>query len=82
MAEQMDSRTRWEEADGRLHREKELPAVKAKQGRSGLRILGVLLVALVLAFIVWIPVEIWGRHQAAQEASQPAQSDTATAPAQ
>jgi hypothetical protein len=40
----------------------------------GTRVLMVLLVALVLAFIVWIPVEIWGKKEAVEVApKQPGQ---------
>ena len=62
--------TRWEEADNKLHAEETISPVNAKQGRSGTRILVVLLAALVLAFIVWIPVEIWGKKEAADVAPQ------------
>ncbi|MFS2178258.1 hypothetical protein ACCC98_20290 [Rhizobium pisi] len=62
--------TRWEKSDGKLHREEQIPPVKARQGRMGYRILIVLLAALVLAFLVWIPVEIWGKREANQVAPQ------------
>ncbi|WP_197283870.1 hypothetical protein [Rhizobium acidisoli] len=62
--------TRWEKSDGKLHREEQIPPVKARQGRAGYRILLVLLAALVLAFVVWIPVEIWGKREAAEVAPQ------------
>lgn len=76
---QMHTETRWENEDRKLHREQELPAIKAKQGRTGRRILTVLVVALVLAFIVWIPVEIWGSHQAEQAVpTPPTQGQTTT----
>src|SRR5262245_59746816 len=68
MADQTE--TRWEESDGKLHTEETISPVKAKQGRMGARILMVLLVALVLAFIVWIPVEVWGKRQSAEVAPQ------------
>ncbi|EPF00286.1 hypothetical protein [Rhizobium grahamii] len=68
MAQQTE--TRWEEADGKLHVEETISPVKAKQGRTGTRILMVLIVALVLAFIVWIPVEIWGKKESADVAPQ------------
>jgi hypothetical protein len=71
MAGRMETDTRWEKADNKLHREVAPPAVDAKQGRSGMRILIVLVVALVLAFIVWIPVEIWGNNKAEQAAPKP-----------
>ncbi|EJL52080.1 hypothetical protein PMI09_04100 [Rhizobium sp. CF122] len=62
--------TRWEKSDGKLHAEETISSVKAKQGRMGTRILMVLIVALALAFIVWIPVEIWGKKEAADIAPQ------------
>ncbi|ANL44975.1 hypothetical protein AMC87_CH00230 [Rhizobium phaseoli] len=79
--------TRWEKSDGKLHKEEQIPPVEAKQGRMGYRILTVLLVALILAFVVWIPVEIWGNREANEVAPQQPgqqlqQSETAPAPAQ
>ncbi|KKZ88047.1 hypothetical protein B5K05_03295 [Rhizobium phaseoli] len=79
--------TRWEKSEGKLHREEQIPPVKAKQGRMGYRILTVLLAALILAFVVWIPVEIWGNREANEVAPQQPgqqlqQSETAPAPAQ
>ncbi|NLS01866.1 hypothetical protein HGP14_00575 [Rhizobium sp. P32RR-XVIII] len=68
MAHQMEKR--WEESDGKLHVEEEITPTAAKQGRTGSRILMVLLAALILAFLVWIPVEIWGEREADQVASQ------------
>ena len=62
--------TRWEKSDGKLHREEQIPPVKSRQGRMGYRILMVLLAALVLAFVVWIPVEIWGNREAEEVAPQ------------
>lgn len=38
----------------------ELPAEKAKQGRSGTNVLMVLVCGLVLAFLVWGGLEIFG----------------------
>lgn len=63
MATHMEMKTQWEN-DGRRHTEEQLPAVEAKQGNTGRRVLTVLIAALVLAFIVWIPVEIWGSNKA------------------
>jgi flagellar biosynthesis/type III secretory pathway M-ring protein FliF/YscJ len=82
MVTRMETETRWEKSDNRLHSEETLPEVEAKQGRSGIRVLTVLVAALVLAFIVWIPIEIWGNNKAEQAAPQPpTQSQiTATAP--
>lgn len=62
--------TRWEKSDGKLHKEEQISPVKARQGRAGYRILLVLLAALVLAFVVWIPVEIWGNREANEVAPQ------------
>ncbi|MFS8144037.1 hypothetical protein [Rhizobium sp. BR 249] len=62
--------TRWEKSDGKLHKEEQIAPVKARQGRMGYRILMVLLAALVLAFVVWIPVEIWGNREAEEVAPQ------------
>jgi hypothetical protein len=62
--------TRWEKSDQKLHVEEEISPVKAKQGRTGRRILAVLIAALVLAFLVWIPVEIWGQKEADDVAPQ------------
>ncbi|KAA0699125.1 hypothetical protein DTW90_06695 [Neorhizobium sp. P12A] len=67
----METHTEWEKVDNRLHSEQELPATKAKQGRTGRRVLTVLITALVLAFIVWVPVEIWSSHAAKKAAPQP-----------
>jgi hypothetical protein len=72
---------RWEESDVKRNVEQISP-VKARQGRIGTRILVVLIVALVLAFIVWIPVEIWGRKEAAEVAPrQPGQQIQSQQPA-
>ncbi|MET0747777.1 MAG: hypothetical protein ABWY49_06275 [Rhizobium sp.] len=75
MATSMETKTRFEQSDGQQHIEEQLPAGKARQGRSGRRVLTVLVAALVLAFIVWIPVEIWGSNKAEQAAPQPAAQD-------
>ncbi|TCL71980.1 hypothetical protein [Rhizobium sp. BK251] len=63
---------RWEESDYKLHEEQQITARQARQGRFGHRVLTVLIVALVLAFIVWIPVELWGKREADQAAPQQA----------
>ncbi|MBB3965113.1 MULTISPECIES: hypothetical protein [Rhizobium] len=68
MAQQM--RREWVKTDGALHEEQQIDPVKAKQGHTGRRILTLLVVALVLAFLVWIPVEIWGQRQATDVAPQ------------
>jgi hypothetical protein len=75
----------WENADGKLHEEEQISAADAKQGRTGARILTILIVALILAFVVWIPVEIWGKRQATdvapQQPGQQLQSQQSTPPA-
>ncbi|GHC77711.1 hypothetical protein [Limoniibacter endophyticus] len=38
----------------------EISTTEARQGRKGIPVLRVLLVALVLAFVVWAAVEIFG----------------------
>lgn len=74
---------RWEESDYKLHEEDEITARHARQGRFGYRVLTVLIVALVLAFIVWIPVELWGKREADQVApQQPGQSLQTQQPAE
>lgn len=73
--------TRWEKSDQKLHVEEEISPVKAKQGRTGYRILTVLIAALVLAFLVWIPVEIWGQKESSEVApQQPGQELQSQAP--
>ncbi len=71
--------THWQDADGEHRAEQTFSPVEAKQGRTGKRILTVLIAALVLAFIVWIPVEIWGEKQSddavPQQSGQQMQSE-------
>jgi len=78
--------TRWGRSDQKLHEENQISSLKARQGRMGYRILTVLIAALVLAFLVWIPVEIWGRKEAndvaPQQPGQETQSQVPAAPAQ
>jgi hypothetical protein len=78
--------TRWEKSDQKLHAEEQISPVKARQGRTGRRILTVLVAALVLAFLIWIPVEIWGQKEATdvapQQPGQEMQSQLPAAPAQ
>ncbi len=78
--------TRWEKSDQKLHAEEQISPVKVKQGRTGYRILTVLVAALVLAFLVWIPVEIWGQKEAddvaPQQPGQQMQSQVPAAPPQ
>jgi ABC-type uncharacterized transport system permease subunit len=80
MAEKLETHTRWENADQRLHEEKELPAIEAKQGRKGYRVLAVLIVALILAAIVWVLTDFWGRETT--PATAPQGQITTTAPSQ
>lgn len=78
--------TRWERSDRKLHAEERISPAKARQGRTGYRILTVLAAALVLAFLVWIPVAIWGQKEATDIAplqpGQEMQSQLPAAPAQ
>ncbi len=78
--------TRWEKSDQKLHAEEQISPVRARQGRAGYRILTVLVAALVLAFLIWIPVEIWGQKEAndiaPQQPGQEMQSQLPAAPAQ
>ncbi len=71
--------THWKDADRKRPVEETFSPVEVKQGRTGKRILTVLIAALVLAFIVWIPVEIWGEKQsdgtAPQQPGQQMQSE-------
>ncbi len=62
MAHEMERR--WEKSDGKMHVEDQITPVAARQGHTGSRILTILIVALILAFVVWIPVEIWGKREA------------------
>lgn len=62
--------TRWGKSDQKLHEENQISSLKARQGRMGYRILTVLIAALVLAFLIWIPVEIWGQKEADDVAPQ------------
>ncbi|MFC5760125.1 hypothetical protein [Rhizobium sp. GCM10022189] len=61
---------RWERSGRKFHAEQRIAPVRARQGRAGYRILTVLVAALVLAFLVWIPVAIWGEKQADDIAPQ------------
>lgn len=78
--------TRWGKSDQKLHEENRISSLKARQGRMGYRILTVLIAALVLAFLVWIPVEIWGQKEAddvaPQQPGQEMQSQVPEAPPQ
>lgn len=68
MAHQMQ--TRWEKPQRKLQVEEKTFPVRVKQTRTGARILTLLIVALVLSFVVWIPVEIWGQREAHEVAPQ------------
>lgn len=54
--------------------DKRIPAEKARQGRSGLRVVTVLAVALALAVVVWVGLEFWGEAIDPPSAEQPGQS--------
>lgn len=62
--------SRWERSGDRPHAERRISPTRARQGNMGYRILAILVVALVLAFLVWIPVEIWGQREADEVAPQ------------
>ncbi|MBO9167023.1 hypothetical protein J5275_01325 [Rhizobium sp. L245/93] len=78
----IDPKNRWQEPESSSVPEGGLPATKARQGRVGRRVLTVLVAALVLSFIVWIPVEIWGSHKAEQASpATTTETQSPTAPA-
>ncbi len=54
--------------------EKKINAEKAKQGRSGIHVLLVLICGLILAGIVWFGVEMYGEHLADKPAAEHIQS--------
>jgi TRAP-type C4-dicarboxylate transport system permease small subunit len=82
MARHVETETQWAAAARRLHRVRALPSKAAKRARGGLRVLTVLLVALVLAFIVWIPVELWGGRTRAEHDTVRGQSVVGAQPVQ
>jgi hypothetical protein len=47
---------------------------KARQGRWGVQVFTVLVCSLMLAALVWLGVEIYGRSIAPPQAEQPAQT--------
>lgn len=57
--------------------EEPLPATDARQGFPGRPVLVVLLAGLLLAMVVWIPVEWWGNGMAPE---QPASEQITPAP--
>ena len=67
----------WEN-DRRLPREGTLAAAESSVWHTARRMLAVIVIALVVAFIVWIPVEIWGNSKSGDEL--PAMQRTTTAP--
>lgn len=62
--------SRWQRSGDRPDGENRISPTRARQGNMGYRILTILVVALVLAFLVWIPVEIWGQREADEVAPQ------------
>jgi cytoskeletal protein RodZ len=66
MADQMA--TRWDgQADKAEEQAKQrIRAAADKRSPTSLRILRVLIAALLVAFAVWIPAEIWSRYQMPQ----------------
>ncbi len=70
----------WSEGEGRAQAPQEPMTGRTKRkSPTSLRILRVLIAALLLAFAVWIPVEIWSRYHLPQP-DEPTHS--APAPAQ
>jgi TRAP-type C4-dicarboxylate transport system permease small subunit len=53
---------------------KTIPAEKARQGRTSLRIVAVLVIALALAAVVWVGLEFWGEAIDSQNIEQSGQS--------
>jgi hypothetical protein len=75
MADQMA--TRWDRRPGEpdpqareQQAEQRIRASGHKRSPTGVRILRVLLAALLVAFAVWIPAEIWSRYQMPQHEEQ------------
>jgi hypothetical protein len=58
--------------------EKDIRAVKAKQGRWGGRVLLILVCGLILAGIVWVGLEIYGEHLANEPAAVHFQKNSAS----
>jgi hypothetical protein len=78
MSGPVQSDDHWEKSHNEVHRDVTLPETKAKQGHHGRRVLTVLISALLLAFIVWIPIEIWGKYMSGQATPEPAQNQIQT----
>ena len=76
MAKYLDERGDPETATHDAERES-FSAVEAKQGRSGTAILAVLLGGLLLAFVVWGAVEIWGESVDSDQTTQTEQMQPA-----
>ncbi|HEV2896693.1 MAG TPA: hypothetical protein VGX71_02420 [Pseudaminobacter sp.] len=55
---------------------KTIPPGKSRQGSRGDRVLVILLVGLVLAFVIWGGVEIWGEVIDAGSVEQPGAETT------
>ena len=53
---------------------KSISAEEARQGRSGVRVVAVLVVALALAAVVWVGLEFWGEAIDSQNIEQSGQS--------
>ncbi|MCX7303841.1 MAG: hypothetical protein NTV73_05830 [Hyphomicrobiales bacterium] len=54
----------------------QISANRAKQGRSGKRVLLVLVIGLALAAIAWFGLEFYGESIATQSATQPGATET------
>jgi hypothetical protein len=82
MADQVE--TRWDRRPGEpdpqareQQAEQRIRASGHKRSPTGVRILRVLLAALLVAFAVWIPAEIWSRYQMPQH-EEPSQATPQT----
>jgi hypothetical protein len=60
---------------------KTIPPGKSRQGSRGDRVLVILLVGLVLAFVIWGGVEIWGEAIDTGSVEQPGGAVTTQPPA-
>ena len=60
----MNSRTDYSNRDATATRAEPMPATQARQASKGKRVLLILLAALVIAMLAWIPAEWWGASQA------------------
>jgi cytoskeletal protein RodZ len=84
MAEQVEMRLdrRPGEPDPQAREQQAEQRIRAsghKRSPTGVRILRVLLAALLVAFAVWIPAEIWSRYQMPQH-EEPSQATPAVPP--